>query len=254
MYNAFMIKIIAIVNQKGGSGKTTTAHTLGIGLKKRGYRVLFVDLDGQANLTNVLKIDQRNDGTLALLCKKTNILEVIQKAQDADILAGSEDLFQADMVVVGSGKEYRLKEAIEVVKDDYDYVIVDTPTASGILTINALVASNSVIITSQAEYFNLSGIRRIGEIIDNVKIHRNDTLNISGILLTRFKSNTNLSRDFATAIGELAEKMGTKIFKSAIREAVAVSEAQVKFMSILDYDPNSNVAKDYEAFVVEFLS
>ncbi|GMO68391.1 MAG: AAA family ATPase [Endomicrobiia bacterium] len=248
-----MKEIVAIVNQKGGTGKTTTTHALGAGLIRKGYRVLLIDMDGQANLTDTMQADQSNGRILDLLMKRVGIKEIVQKTAAGDILAGSEDLFQADVDVTGHDKEYRLREALSEVKQDYDYVIIDTSHVLGILAINALIASNSVIIASHAEGYNLTGAKRLGEIIIDVNKHDNKDLIIRGILLTRFKERTRLNKDLLKVIEELAKELDTKLYKTTIREAVAISEGQIKHLSIFDYAPNSNVAKDYEAFVEEFL-
>jgi chromosome partitioning protein len=161
-----------------------------------------------------------------------------------DIIAGSEDLFQADTVVVGSRKEYRLKEMIDGIKEVYDYIIIDTPSVLGILTVNAMVASNSVVIASQAESYNLTGIDRISRVIRSIRECRNNNLLIKGILLKRFKERTVLNRDFAELISKFAKELDTKVYKATIRDSIVISESQARRMSIYDYDVNSKVAKD----------
>ena len=248
-----MKEIISIVNQKGGTGKTTTTHTLGVGLKKKGYRVLFVDMDGQANLSDTIQADRKKSRILDLLMKKVSIKDIIQGTPGGDILAGSEDLFQADVAITGQDKEYRLKEALNEVTKEYDYIIIDTSHVLGVLALNAIVASNSVIIASHAEGYNLTGIERLGEIIRDIGKHSNRRLFIKGILLTRFKERTRLNRDLITVMKDLAKKLNTKLYKTTIRESIVISEAQIKCMSIFDYAPKSNVARDYDAFLEEFL-
>ena len=151
------------------------------------------------------------------------------------------------------GKEYRLKEILNEIKGEYDYIILDTPPALSVLTLNALVASNSVIIASQAERYNLSGVDRISKIVESIRHHRNKNLSIRGILLTRFKERTILNGDFATLMDEFSKKLGTKVFETRIRDSIVVSEAQAKDMTIFEYAPTSNITRDYEAFVEEFL-
>jgi chromosome partitioning protein len=248
-----MREIVAIINQKGGAGKTTTAHALGEGLKKRGLKVLFIDLDGQASLTDIAKADSSKSVTLDLLTKRAEAKEIIQRTDSSDILAGGQDLFKADITITETGKEYRLKEELDKIKG-YDYVVIDTPPALGILTINALVAATSVVIASQADRLNLSGIDRIREVIEMVRKYCNKKLSIKGILLTRFKERTRLNKDFAIVMDKFAKELKTKVYKTTIRDSIAISEAQAKRMSIFDYDKESKVAKDYEEFVKEFLS
>ncbi|GMO68159.1 MAG: AAA family ATPase [Endomicrobiia bacterium] len=248
-----MKEIVSIVHQKGGSGKTTTAHTLGVGLRKRGFKVLFIDMDGQASLSVIMQADQNKSGLLALLDRKASVREIVQKTPNGDILAGSENLFQADTLISGVGKEYRLKKALEDVKDEYDYIVIDTPPALSALTVNALVASNSAIIASQAEWLNLNCIGNINKTIEAVREYCNEKLAIKGILLTQFRERTRLNKAFATAISSVADKLGSKVFKTPIRASIIVSEAQVKHVTVFDYAPTSNVAKEYEAFIDEFL-
>ena len=248
-----MKEIISIVNQKGGTGKTTTVHTLGVGLKKKGYRVLFVDMDGQANLTDTIQADRKKSRILDLLMKKVSIKDIIQITPSGDVIAGSEDLFQADVAITGQDKEYRLKEALNEVTKEYDYIIIDTSHVLGVLALNALVASNSVIIASHAEGYNLTGIERLGEIIRDIGKHSNRRLFIKGILLTRFKERTRLNRDLIMVMKDLAKKLNTKLYKTTIRESIVISEGQIKHSSIFDYAPKSNVARDYDAFLEEFL-
>lgn len=248
-----MREIVAIINQKGGAGKTTTAHALGEGLKKKGFKVLLVDLDGQASLSDITKADSSKSRTLDLFAKRAEVKEIIQRTESGDILAGGEDLFKADITITETGKEYRLKEELDKVKG-YDYVVIDTPPALGILTVNALVAATCVVIASQADRLNLSGIERIREAIETVRKYCNKRLSIRGILLTRFKERTRLNKDFATVMEKFAKELKSKVYKTTIRESIAISEAQAKRESIFEYDKESKVAKDYEGFVEEFLS
>jgi chromosome partitioning protein len=247
------MEIISIINQKGGAGKTTTAHALGTGLAKKGFKVLFIDTDGQANLTSIMKADKNKSKLLDLLTGKADINEIIQKTNNGDILAGNKDLFQADIVIRETGKEYRLKEEIANLNERYDYIIIDTPVALGILTVNAMVVANSILIASQSDWLNLSGIECVRDTMETVRKYCNSKLYIRGILLTRFKERTRLNRDFVTAIDEFARELNTKVYETKIRDSIVISESQVKQQSIFDYDSNSNVAKDYEAFVEEFL-
>ena len=248
-----MKEIVSIVNQKGGTGKTTTAHALGVGLGKRGYRVLFIDLDGQANLTDTLQADRKQSKILDLFMKKVSVKDIIQKTSSGDILTGSEDLFQADVMITGTRKEYRLKEALNEIMEDYDYVIIDTSHVLGILALNALVASNSVIVASHAEGYNLTGVERLGSIVRDIVDHSNRYLSIKGILLTKFKERTILNRNITNVMDEVAKRLGTKVFKTKIRDTILVSESQIKHLTVLDYAPESMVAKEYEAFVDEFM-
>jgi chromosome partitioning protein len=244
--------IVTIVNQKGGVGKSTTAHALGIGLSIK-FKVLFIDLDGQGNLSYMLNADSEKPSVLDLLTNKVKVNEAIQCFSCADIIPSSPELAGADNVITATGKEYRLKESLEAVKGQYDYIIIDTPPSLNILTINALSAANSIIITAQADVFSLQAISQVSDTINTVKQYCNKSLHIKGILLTRYNDRTIISKDIATELEKAARGLNTKLFKAKIRENVAIKEAQAVQKSIYEYACDSNGAIDYKSFVNEYL-
>ena len=245
------MEVVAIINRKGGVGKTATAQALGAGLIRRKKKVLFVDLDSQANLSYGLKADPNAPTSMDLLTGEATTAEAIQKTEQGDIIAGSEALAGADAVIDGTGKEYRLKEALEGLK--YDYIIIDTPAQLGTLTINALTAAKSVIIPVQAEVYSLQGIGQLNKTIEAVKKYCNKNLYIKGILITRYTSRAVISKDMQSNLAEAAEQLKTKLYSTPIRECVSIREAQASQADIFTYAPRSNAAKDYEAFIKEFL-
>ncbi|MDD3365341.1 MAG: AAA family ATPase, partial [Syntrophomonas sp.] len=190
-----MSRIITIATQKGGTGKTTTTHALGVGLIERGYKVLFIDLDPQGNLSYILQTEELKSTIYEVLTGKTKARDAIQHQQCGDIIPSSPALARANLELKNTGKEYRLKETLQPIKDDYDYIIIDTPPSLGLLTINALTASDSVIIPSQADIFSLQGIGQLYSTIETIKKYTNPDLSIEGILLTRHNSRSILSRD-----------------------------------------------------------
>lgn len=243
---------ISIANQKGGVGKSTTAHALGSGLFLKGYKTLLIDLDGQGNMSLTANADNKL-GIYDVITKKLTAEEAIQKTKDGDIIASSRNLTSLNLELTAVGKEYRLKEALEAVKRKYDYIIIDTPPAVDILTINALTASDYVIMPAQADVYSVQGIRQIYETIQAIKEYTNKDLQIKGILLTRHNPRSILSRDMEENITDIANSMNTFVYSAAIRECVSLKEAQASQQSIFKYASKSNAAKDYTDFINEFL-
>ena len=248
-----MSKALAIINQKGGVGKSTTALAIGAGLSLKGYSVLFIDLDAQGNLSYTLGADTKGYNAMGVLERPETAKEEIQHTPQGDIIASSPKLAGADKLLEETGKEYRLKEALDSLQGAYDYIIVDTPPALGILTINALTACDSVIIPAQADIYSLQGVEQLAETIKPVKKYTNPALTIEGILLTRYSSRSVLSRDIAELAEQLAAKLGTKLFKTTIREAIAVKEAQISQRSLFSYAPKAKVTEDYSRFIAEII-
>lgn len=245
--------VIAIANRKGGVGKSTTSDALISGLKLRGYKVLGIDLDAQCNLSSAFGVKKAGKGTFELLTRQEQAKDVIIHTPRGDIIAGSPALAGADQIISQTGKEYRLKEALEDLKS-YDYIILDCPPALGILTVNALAFCTDVIAPVQADMFSLEGLEQLFESCEVVKRYCNPNLEVTGILLTRFSPRSVLSRDMTALARNMAKKSGTRLLKTTIREAVAIREAQINQMSIFEYAPKSKVAKDYSEFIDELLS
>ena len=177
-----MARIISIINQKGGVGKSTTAEALLAGLTLKGYKTLAVDLDAQGNLTYATGANSQGATSLGVLTREVDAGDAIQHTPSGDIIPSNKALAGADAFITDTGKEYRLKEALESVASEYDYIIIDTPPALSILTINALTASNSLIIPAQADIYSLQGIEQLAETIQPVKRYCNPTLSIEGII------------------------------------------------------------------------
>lgn len=249
-----MKEIIAVINQKGGVGKSTTAQAIGQGLTLKGNKVLFVDLDAQGNLSYSLNASQTNKTVLEVLTKQAEAEEVIQETATGDIMPSSLQLSGADLMLTEMGKEYRLKEAIEPIKSKYDYIIIDTPPALGILTVNALTACTGVIIPAQADIYSLQGIGQLNSTLEAVRKYCNDSFTLKGIVLTRFNKRAVLSRDVADLLEETAKTLNTKLYKTHIREAVAIKEAQIQKACLFTYAPKSNASIDYMNLVEEVIN
>ena len=238
------MKTIAIVNRKGGVGKTATVLALGAGLRMKGYKVLYVDLDSQTNLTYGLGADANSITSMDLLTGSAPAGASVQHTQQGDIIAGAEDLASADATITGTGKEYRLKEAIDGLQ--YDFCIIDTPAQLGVLTINALTAADCAIIPVQADIDSLQGMGQLNK-------YCNKDLFIQGILITRYNGRAIISRDMLSNLEDAAQLLNTQLYNVHIRECVAVKEAKANQQDIFSYAPKSNAASDYAAFVDEFI-
>lgn len=248
-----MGEVITVINQKGGVGKSTTASAIGAGLLLKGYTVLLVDLDAQGNLTYTTGADSSGITALDILNRTATADKAIQHTAQGDIIPAGSQLYGADNIINAMGKEYRLRNALEPVKRRYDYIIVDTPPALGILAVNALTASAGAIIPAQADIYSLQGISQLYSTIQTVKRHCNSSLKVYGVVLTRYSPRAIISRDLAEMILHTAEKLNTKLFDTTIRESVTVREAQARQMNIFAYAPRSKAAADYMALIDEIL-
>lgn len=257
------MKIISITNQKGGTGKTTTAHAIGAGLTKRGYKVLFLDLDAQQNLTFTADASPKGQ-TIAELLQQVIDAEpgqkvlpqnAIQGTQGGDIIASSQALAAADTVLSDiAGRETKLKELLKPLRKDYDFCVIDCPPQLGTLTINALAAADEVIAPAQADIYSLIAIGQLYATIRTVKRYSNKKLSFTGIVLTRYNGRSILSKELTQQIEQAAEEYDTKVFKTRIRECTAIKEAEYLQQSIFDYAPRSNAAADYNALIDEILA
>jgi chromosome partitioning protein len=246
--------IFAITNQKGGVGKSTTTHALGAGLFYKKFRVLFIDLDPQGNLSYAMKADTTKSlSSYNFLTTQGQITGTVQRTSVGDIIPASPLLSRADIEFDTVGKEYKLKEALASIKNNYDFILIDTPPALSILTVNALAAADEVIIPAQADIFSLQGIGQLYNTIETVKKYCNPSLRIKGILLTRHNSRTILSRDLTDTISNTAAQLQSKIFKTVIRENISLKEAQANQQDIFSYELSSNAAYDYNKFISELL-
>lgn len=248
------MKIIAVTNQKGGVGKTTTATAMAAGLKQRGYRVLLTDMDPQANSTDTYRAKIDDQATLFdVLCAGNKISEAIQHTDAGDIVASDPLLADAEQRMTEQGREFRLKEAIEEIENDYDYIVIDTPPGLGILLTNALTAATSCVIPISADRYALQGLSGLDKSIARVRKYSNRDLKIDGLLFCKYNQNLNLSKAVMEVVSEVAKKLGTKAFSTTIREAVAAKEAQAARRTLFDAAPTCTAARDYSRFLDEYL-
>jgi chromosome partitioning protein len=248
-----MTHIVSVTNQKGGVGKTSTVHALGTALSMSRKRVLFIDLDPQGNLTHTLKADTGTGSAFEVLTGAMSIEQAVQRTDRGDCLCASPMLSGADKTLDRTGKEYILKEVLATIEGRYDFIVIDTPPALGILTINALTASRDLIIPSQADVYSLQGIGQLYQTVSAIRKYCNPSLVIAGILIVRFNYRIILNRDLSAVMEQAAKQLQTKVFASRIRECIAVKEAQAKQSGLFDYAPGSTAAADYEHFIREYL-
>ena len=248
-----MGKIIGVANQKGGVGKTTTAVNLAAALGVLEKKVLLIDADPQANATSGLGIEEVNFSTYNLLEHSADVKDCIQKTSspNLDLVPSHIDLVAAEIELVDRDKrEYMLKKALEEVKSEYDYIIIDCAPSLGLITVNALTAADSVIIPIQCEYFALEGLGKLLNTVKNVqKIHNND-LDIEGLLLTMYDSRLRLSNQVVEEVNTHFPEM---VFETVISRNVRLSEAPSFGESILMYDAESKGAIQYIQLAEEVL-
>ncbi len=243
-----MIKTICIANQKGGVGKTTTSVNLAASLSELNRRVLIIDMDPQGNASSgigIRRIESQDSNVYHVLIGEKTIQDVIKKTghKNLDIVCATPDLVGAEIELVDMPRrEYRLKDAIQRVADDYDYVIIDCPPSLGLLTVNALCSAQSFLVPLQCEYFALEGLSQLLNTAGIIKKNLNSELKIEGIVLTMFDKRNNLSHQ---VVSEIQSHFGDKVFNAIIPRNVRLSEAPSHGKSIVQYDPKSIGAKRY---------
>ena len=249
-----MGKIISVANQKGGVGKTTTTVNLATILAKRGKKVLLIDADPQGNATSGLGLDKDLEpSTYDILVNDTELEDAMQKTiiKNLKVCPANMDLAGAEVELVSMmSREQRLKEKVDIIKEKFDYILIDCPPSLGLVTLNAFTASDSVLIPVQCEYFALEGLGQLLNTINLVKKHLNKDIRIEGALLTMYDMRTNLSNQ---VVKEVKKYFENKVYKTVIPRNVRLSEAPSYGMPITEYDPRSKGAKSYVKFAKEFL-
>ncbi len=250
-----MARIVTIFNQKGGVGKTTTVINLAAALGKKDFKVLVVDVDPQGNATSGLGIDKKQLklSTYDALINGTPVEGIIQNttAKNVDIVPSNVELAGAEIELIEiPGRELALKQSIRAVEKLYDYIFIDCPPSLGLLSINGLSASHSVLIPIQCEYYALEGVSQLMDTIMLVKRSLNPELEIEGVVLSMFDGRTNLS---IQVVDEVKKYFKGKVYTSIIPRNVRLAEAPSYGLSIIDYDPKSRGAEAYVELAEEFL-
>ena len=248
-----MTTVIAFANQKGGVAKTTTTLNLGVALKEEGYRVLAVDLDPQGNLTmsQGWNPDEVERSMFDVLVHQLPIEEIIRPAE-IDVAVSSIDLAGAELALASMiGRERALERALRPIKERYDYILIDTPPSLGLLTINALVAADGVIVPVQCEYLSLRGLAQLQNTLEMIRENLNPNVDIQGILPTMFDRRLLHARE---AVEILRENFGDLVYNTKIRKTIRYAEAPVKGQSVLTYDPTGEAAMLYRDLAKEVLN
>jgi chromosome partitioning protein len=245
-------RVIAFANQKGGVAKTTTTLNLGVALKEQGRRVLCIDLDPQGNLTmsQGWNPDEIERSMFDVLVHRLPITEIVRQGE-VDVAVSSIDLAGAELALSSMiGRERALEKALLPVRDSYDFILVDTPPSLGLLTVNALVAADSVIVPVQCEYLSLRGLVQLENTLSMVRENLNPLVEIKGILATMYDRRLLHSRE---AVEILKENFGDLLLNTKIRKTVRYAEAPVKGQSVLKYDPSGEAAEMYRDLAREVL-
>jgi len=239
--------IVTLANQKGGVSKTTTAFILGCGLVDRGYRVIFIDLDPQRNLSFLLQA-KPGSGSKELLQGSQAKHTIQETGSGYYLIQGSRDLAAAAGLTADT-----LRKAITPIKEIPDYIIIDTPPQLSALTINAFTAADTVIIPTIPSGLAIQGIAELSKTIREIKAAYNPGLSIAGILFTKYNDRAIINRQLHTAAETVAAAAGTKVYKATIRQSVTIEEALAQQQSIFTYAPHAPVTGDYESFITEFI-
>ena len=236
-----MKEVIAIISRKGGTGKTTTAQCLGAALQRSGNKVLLIDLDAQANLTAAMGADPGGLNVTDLFDGTAQPSRIIRNTSNGDIITGCAELAAGDVELKSNDQ---LKKVIKPLLSEYDYLIIDTPASYGRLTMNALTAATSAIITLEPATFSTQGVDELAGIVKQIR-KANKKLNVRGILVTRCDSRSNEVKQTIEEIKEAAARINTDLIEPPIRATAKVFEAQRHQQNLLDYAPRSTAAQDY---------
>lgn len=250
------MKVISVANVKGGVGKTTTASVLAAGLTNKGYKVLMIDSDPQTNLTICFLPEPQDEApSLYHVYADGKTLDEVKTAikLNLDIVIGDFELCNADMQFIKAGRLKMLRKAFKDLKSNYDFVIIDTPPNLGILSLNAFLVSDYIVVPMAADSFSLKGVRLLKQTLDEVAEETEKEIKVVGLLLTKYTDRTNVSKLLEKSVNSAGELLNTTVFNSRIRQATVLQESQIAKIDLLEYAPKAQVTADYLAFVDELL-
>ncbi|RGC23616.1 ParA family protein [Enterocloster aldenensis] len=248
-----MAVTIALSNQKGGVGKTTSAYVIATALKEMGYRVLAVDMDPQGNLSFSLGADTESATIYDVLKGELKPRYAVQKSTLVDIIPSNILLSSIELEFTGVRREFLLTEALGSLKGLYDYILIDSPPALGILTVNAFTAADYVLVPMLSDIFSLQGITQLEETIRRVRNYCNPDIRILGVFLTKHNPRTRFSKEVEGTLRMVAEDLQMPVLETFIRESVALREAQSLQCSVLEYAPDCNAVRDYKSLIQELM-
>lgn len=243
----------ALLNQKGGVGKTTTTVNLGAALAEKGKKVLLIDIDAQCNLTSSFGYNEEEEDIPNIYgaIKGEYPLPILHRKENLDIVVGTIDLAAADLELgAEAGRDFLLKECLKPYQDKYDYILIDCPPALNVITLNVLTVADGVVIPLQAEYLALKGMKMLLKTVSKVQARTNPDLDVLGILLTRYDVRRSLCKKVEETV---KKRFGKLVFKTIIRVNSALSEAPVSGKDIFEYSPRSNGAQDYMSLANEII-
>ena len=246
-----MSKVITVSNHKGGVGKTTSVVNLGAGLNKLGKRVLMVDLDPQANLSQSLGLTNHQERNIYQAIKGEAPLDPVEILPGLHVIPSTLDLSGAEIELAGeTGREYILRELLEPIRGKYNYVLIDSPPSLGLLTVNALTASHEVIIPLQAQFLAIQGLSKLMEVVEKIQKRLNRELHLGGVFITQYDSRKILNRD---VVATIEGHFGSDVFTTRIRDNITLAEAPTQGLDIFRYSPRSYGAEDYMDLCKELL-
>ena len=251
-----MAKILCVSNQKGGVGKTTTTNALAMGLRRKGSRVLCVDFDPQGNLSFSLGADNRielQNSVYHALKGELQPVQTIQHTPLCDVIPANLLLSCIDLEFTGKGREYLLRDCLHTVRHLYDHILIDSPPALGILTVNAFTASDYVLMPVLSDLYSLQGLIQLSETLDEVRKKSNPDLRAAGILLTRYNPRERISTLIRETSAEIAQRLDIPLLDTTIRSSVMLTRAQILREDITKYASKNKAADDYRRLVDELI-